>query len=359
MLALLGSFEVTVVTVFWMISAGLVSFSVGVCVLLSLRRYVRNKTALKRIKHNRIYDQLIGAALNEPNDYERRDAILQFDGMSSAFTRSVLNVFRTVRGSHADALRAIIWNLGLEKKIIDATRKGSRGNRMRAVQVLSYLESEAAFDCIRAHLKSNNRYERLTAARALARRRSLADCSAVVASLASAFPRNTDLISEVLVGFGAGIQPGLEDIVRRSERKIVITACLKALVALSPATTSLDLAELARDPDSRVRASAIWLSTNCTDQSGEDLLAAGLSDNAIAVKIRSAKIACDIARRDLTPQLYQLTKDPSFWVRYWAIRAIWKLGRNGRQMVKSLAQGAEAGSEMAANVALEMEAAHG
>jgi len=172
-----------------MISAGLVSLSVFLCSLLSMRRYARNVMDRIRKRHNKIYDQMIGEVLNNPKDEVAREALLKYKGWSSAMTRSVLNYFRTVRGKRANALRALIWNSSLEQRIIAATERGTRGRRMRAVQVLSYLDSDTAFDCIRRHLKSKNRYERLTAARALARQKSFYDCGAVVASLSSAFPK--------------------------------------------------------------------------------------------------------------------------------------------------------------------------
>ena len=152
----------------------------------------------------------------------------------------MLNFFRTVRGERAAELRALILGTSFEQRIIDATQKGTRGARMRALQVLSYLESERAYACIREHLKSKNRYERLTAARALARQKSYIDCSSVVASLASAFPKKPDLIAEVIANFGPEIQPGLEAIIRTSKRDTVRIACLEALILLSPASTALD-----------------------------------------------------------------------------------------------------------------------
>lgn len=354
-----GNFSVTIVSVIWTISASLVTLSACVCGMLTLRRSVRNAIDRKRVRHNQIYDRLIADVLNKPECAKSHRALIKFRGLSSAMTRSMLNYFRTVKGQRANDLRAFICNSKLERRIILATRKGTRGRRMRAVQVLSYFETEAALHCIRGHLKSQDRYERLTAARALARQKSLGDSSAVLASLATAFPKKPDLIAEVLESFGPAIQPRLEYIARTSNRDTAIIACLMALRALGPAATELDLSLFMERESADVRGAAISLSAVCADASCADLLPIGLSDNAIGVKIRSAKIACDVARKDLTPHLYALTKDPAFWVRYWAIRGIWKLGRTGRQMVASLASSDEVGSEMAAHVALEMEAAGG
>lgn len=349
----------TVVTIIWSISGGLLAISVFLCTLLTFRRCTRNFVDRARIRHNAKYDELIAEVLNNPSDPDARKRLFKYRGSATALNRSLLNYFRTVRGRHADALRQLIRTSNFERRILSATQNGTRGRRMRALQVLSYVQTPAALNCVRRHLRSSNRYERLTAARALARQKSLSDCGAVVASLASSFPRKPQLVAEVLVSFGAEVQTPLERIILKSNREIVITACLEALVVLSPVTTNLDLSALMRRQNSDVRAAAVSLSAISDDTSGADLLVSGLKDDAIAVKIRAAKIACEVSRRDLAPQLYTLTKDPSFWVRYWAVRAIWKLGRTGRQMVASLARENEPGSEMAAGVLLEMEAANG
>ena len=353
-----ASSEFDLVTSIWAIAGVLVSVSVLVCLYLSIRRLRRNYLDRIRERDNHTYDHLIGEVLNKPDDEDAKAQLSRFRGVPSALSRSVLNYFRTVRGRRADDLRSLISSTRLEKQIIKATRKGTRGHRMRAVQVLSYLESDNSLTCIRRHLRSNNRYERLTAARALARRKSLSDCGDVVASISSAFPDKQYILAETLLQFGPEVQTALEHIAARSQRKNVVAACLEALVMLAPASTSLDLEQLMADPDARVRAAAISFSVYSEDVNKSDLLLRGLADDAIKVKIRSAKIASDISRSDAAPLLYKLTRDDAFWVRYWALRGLWRLGKTGRQMVEAIARSNEIGSQMAVDVAREMAASH-
>ena len=357
LLALPESFEAAVPVVIHWVTIAFLAVSFLVCLAMYLRRFWRNFVDRTRIRHNHKYDELITYMLSLPGDEHAQKALLTFRGLPSALSRSMLNFFRTVRGVQARHLSELVSNSVLERRIIKATRKGTRGYRMRALQVLSYLETERSLDVVRKHLKSHNRYERLTAARALTRRKSYADFAAIVASLSAAFPRRTDLLAEVIVNFGPEIQPALEDVFRQSRRARVRVACLAALKRLAPASTSLDLSQLMDDPSDAVRAAAISLSAICDDSGRSDLLLTGLSDDTIAVKISSAKVAGAVSRPDTAPFLYKLSNDPSFWVRYWAVRALWNLGRTGQQMVASIASSNDANSVMAADVIREMEAA--
>ena len=356
--ALLGNSESILILWLWGAAGVLLALSAYMCLYLSVRRYFRNGLTYFRERHNAKYDKLISDVLNNPTDEDARRRLLKFSGLSTGLTRSLLNYFRTVRGRRAEELRTLISSSNLEQRVIKATRRGTRGYRMRAVQILSYLDTKSSLECIRSHLSSRDRYERLTAARALTRRNALEDCADVVASISAAFPKKIDLLAEILVNFGPAVQSQLEEIVNTTRRDNVIAACLEALADLAPAKTALDLTRLMRSKDNRVRAAAVALSAVSEDPIRADLLLKGLSDSTIKVKIRSAKIACGVSRRDAAPQLYVLTKDPNFWVRYWAMSALWKLSSTGRQMVTSIAKSSEPGSEMAADVAREMGAGY-
>ncbi len=358
MLGLPGNFEAALPILIHWVTAAFLAASFLICLVLYIRRFARNALYRMRQRHNQHFDMLITQVLDYPDDDERRLALLKHRGLPSALARSMLNFFRTIRGARAERLSALISNTVLEQRLIKATRKGTRGYRMRAVQVLSYLETERSLRVVRKHLKSRNRYERLTAARALTRRKSYQDFADIVASLSSAFPRRTDLLAEVIVNFGPEIQTALETVFRQSRRTRVRVACLDALKRLAPARTSLNLSELMEDNAPKVRAAAISLSAICEDASQSDLLLKGLADDAISVKISSAKVASMVSRPDTAPQLYKLSQDSHFWVRYWAVRAMWGLGKTGRQMVTSIAGSDDIGSAMAASVLQEMEAAH-
>ena len=353
------NFEAVLPAIFHWITAGLLMVSMVICAFLYVRRHWRNFVDRLRARHNQTYDNLINQLLNDPADKAVQDKLLKYRGLPSALSRSMLNFFRNVRGVQAQRLCELVSNSELEKRIIHATEKGTRGYRMRALQILSYLDSDASLQIIREHLKSENRYERLTAARALTRRKSYSDFSSIVASPVVAFPNRTDLLAEIIVNFGPDIQQALESVFRQSKRTRVRVACLDALQRLAPARTALNLSALMEDASPAVRAHAVSLSAICQDENDSDLLLQGLADEAISVKISSAKVAAKTARPDAAPLLYQLSTDPHFWVRYWSMRAMWGLGKTGRQMVNAIATSDEAGRVMAENVALEMEAAHG
>ena len=358
LLALPENSEAIVPYIIHWVTIAFLAVSFLLCAAMYVRRFWRNFVERQRARHNQVYDDLINQVVSHPGDEQAQNALLAYRGLPSALSRAMLNFFRTVRGSQAQYLSDLVSNSALERRMIKATRKGTRGYRMRALQVLSYLETRRSLGVVRKHLKSRNRYERLTAARALTRRKSYPDFAAIVISLSTAFPRRTDLLAEVIVNFGPEIQPALETVFRESRRTRVRVACLAALRHLAPARTSLDLSQLMEDRSDAVRAAAISLSAICDDAGQSDLLMKGLSDEALAVKISSAKVACDVVRPDTAPRLYALSQDPHFWVRYWAVRGLWSLGRTGQQMVAAIANSDDAGSAMASDVMREMEAAH-
>ena len=206
-LALPGNFEAAVPVVIHWLTAAFLAVSFLICLMMYLRRFWRNYIERMRERHNQTYDELINQVLSNPGDNLAHQALLTFRGSPAALSRSMLNFFRNVRGVQAVHLSALVSNSALERRIIKATHKGTRGYRMRALQVLSYLETERSLSVVRGHLKSRNRYERLTAARALTRRKSYSDFASIVSSLSTAFPRRTDLLAEVIVNFGPEIHP--------------------------------------------------------------------------------------------------------------------------------------------------------
>lgn len=351
MLDLLINIDLSLLTLFWAISISLIGVSICLCVTLSLRRIIRNYNKNNRLKKQSEFKFLLNTALK--SNFEANDNLVFNIENSTVFNEVFLNYFRTLNGKRAETLRTIAEHIDIEPQIIKSTEMGTIGRRMEAMQVLSYLNSQASLLSIHAGLSSSKKYIRLTSARCLTRRKADVFINDIIESISTAFPSDPQLLADILFRFGAHISSVLETHIRNSDNVCVQAACLEALVLIMPAETSLDLDALLENPDDGVRAAATSLSTITAHNSSGDVLMHALSDSATKVKIRAAKLAYIARRTDTISSLYKLSQDPLLWVRYWSIKAIWNTGRQGKKLVETMSRGSDATSRMAREVSLE------
>jgi len=262
----------------------------------------------------------------------------------------LLHYFRTLKGDEHKRLVNMVAYTDIENEIIEATSSGIRGNRMAALNTLSYLKSLKSSQVIFDNLYSDEKYVRLTAARGLVRRDGLPYLPLIIQALIEAFPEDPKLLAGIIAKFGREAVKPLEDLIRASANTRVKTACLEALVLIMPPSTSLNLGELMESDDAAVRAVAVSLSCFSKHPDQSDPLRMGLQDEATVVKMRAVKMANDLKRSDLTPELFKLSTDPVMWVRYWALKAIWNGGTSGEKFIQSLNET----NDMASKVAREI-----
>ena len=351
MLDLLKNFEFSFNSILWIILLSLLALSFLICLGLCARRTYRNNKNNNKLKEQSKFEISLNRALQENSDVIHKS---QYTFKKTIIINEILlRYFRTLKGKRADTLRRIIKSLQIEKHIQNATKTGTMGRRMEAMQILSYLDSQASLQTIHQGLYAPNKYIRLTAARCLIRRQADVFVDNVVMSLDSAFPDDPQILADILYRFGARITPQLESYIRSSQNDNIKTACIEALVLLMPPTTSLELDTLMDSSNERVRAATVSLSEVTSNQSKDDILIRALADPATKVKIRAAKIAYSSKRSDTISLLFKLTKDPILWVRYWSTLAIWNTGRQGRKLVETIAKGDDSAARMAREVALE------
>lgn len=352
MLVSLTSANVNLLMVFWGLTLSFLAISIFLCAAIAFRRIWRNRQALKRDKQRAHLQSFLSLALREDKENYKLSEAPECETPEMA--RVLLHYFRTLKGEALERLQEKISGSEWEARLIENTREDIRGVRMRCLRTLSYLGTQHSLQVIFDNLSSKDKYVRLTAARCLVRRRTYCYLGPIIESLSEAFPRNYKLLAGVIAQFGADSIDTLESYIRRSKDGVVKTACLEAMVLIMPAKTSLNLAALMDDETESVRAAALSLSAVSAYGEGEDPLRLGLSDTATSVKIRAAKMACDLKRRDITADLYKLSDDSVMWVRYWALRAIWMSGEAGQKFVNSLAPN----QLMAQKVALEMRSGY-
>jgi len=270
------------------------------CAAITLRRAFRNRYIRDRQKRKVDYQIFLRDIIRAgPNSYPilKHEPACHIDDKAAVF----LHYFRTLKGEKFEALQDLISGSDVEAEIIKTSYEGTRGTRMQAVKMLSYLNSQTSLEKIYGHLSSQDKYIR-----------------------------------------------------RRLNNSTGIAACLEALVLIMPPKVDLDFTTLMTHANPAVRSAAVALSSVTAHSNAIDLLKLGLSDEEVSLKIRAAKIACDLKRTDLTSEFYALTASPIMWLRYWAMRAIWASGPSGEKFLASLSKT----HPMAEKVTLEMRSGY-
>ena len=344
--------DYTLLTIFRTITLSFLTVAATLCLFIVLRRMVHNRLKARRSLSKARFQDFLIKLINS----DQPDANLDHSPACDIRDRTEIFVhyFQTLRGEKLKVLADMISASRVEADIIKATRHGVRGLRMRAVRTLSYLNTQASLQVIYESLFSVDKYVRLTAMRCLIRRRAACYLPDIIDSFIEAFPKDYKLLAGILADFGGDITQTLENLIVTSDDDTVVSACLEALCLLRPSATDLNFEALLHTQSETVRAAAVALSSITTHPGTPDILRLGLRDDAVSVKIRAAKMACELKRSDLTSDLYALTKDPVMWVQYWALKAIWVTGASGQKFVNALSQS----DSMAADVSMEMRSGY-
>jgi len=348
---LLKNIDFSLNVVLWMISLSMLVISFFICLLLCLRRIYRNRINIKRLDKQSNFESSLNLALKSDINAINSSTFNVDD--PTIINEVLLKYFRMLAGERVNTLRTIIQYLKIEKQIQESTKSGTTGRRMEAMQILSYLQSQASLLTIHEGLFSSNKYIRLTAARCLTRRKADIYIDDIIYYINSAFPNEEKLLADILFRFGPRITDILEAYANFDCNDCIKAASLEALVLIMPPKTSLDINNLLENPDEKIRAAALSLSDVTTHGSKNDILIKALDDSSIKVKIRAAKIAYNTRRIDTISPLFQLAQHPMLWVRYWSIKAIWNTGRQGRKLIETMGRGNDPSARMAREVTLE------
>ena len=353
MLDLLRGIENILLFTLLAISASLVIVAVLTAIILSLRRLYRNQRDAKTVVRQKRFEAFIQKRLGDTDLAIDLDIPPDIRQDRTAIVTALLKFFKIVRGEDSSRLKILVEELHLEPIVLEATKIGNRGKRMRALTVLSFLHTRSSLMTIAEHLYSEDKYIRLSVARCLARRGVLSLLSEVSESVSTAFPKDEKIMADVLLRFGPDAVPLLESLVERSKSKTIAAGALEALILLRPANTKLDLSDMMFAKDARIRAATVDFSTVCEYDHSREILSMGLADESLKVKIRSLKIALREQRPETFSNLYKLMHDPHLWVRYWAMRASLKSGTSGMTLMRSISRRDGQLGKLAGEVLLE------
>jgi len=165
MLDLLKNIENVLLFSLWCLSASLIIASLAMAFWLCFRRLRRNaRDAGIRDRQERFENYLQELLMLEkfPRDFELP---LDIRSDRTAVTAGLLKFFKLVSGEDALKLKIIVEKLDLETVIQKAITWGNRGKRMRAFNVLSFLDSRSSLKTITKNLYDSDKYIRLSVAR--------------------------------------------------------------------------------------------------------------------------------------------------------------------------------------------------
>ena len=351
MLDLLKNTEDVLLFTLWCISASLIILSIAVALWLSFRRVHRNQRDAKIMAHQVEFEGYLQELLSKETFPSEFILPAHIRSDRTAITAGLLNYFKLVQGEDALKLKIIVKRLDLESVVQAAITWGNRGKRMRAFNVLSFLDTSSSLKTICKYLYTSDKYVRLNVARCIARRKVISLISEVAESLSFAFPNDEKIMSDVLSRFGPKAVPRIEAMAEQHTDPTVIAGILEALILMRPERSQLDMSKFIEHPDDRVRAAAVELSTILNTQ--DDLLLTGLADSSRKVKIRSLKVAAREKRSDTFADLYRLMNDPFMWVRYWAMQAALNTGQSGETLMRTLSRQHTAVGDLAVDVLRE------
>ena len=332
------------------------SFSAFACLVLVLRRVIRNYQARRHERNKAEFTDIVGRI------FERKLGRVPPKKCNRFTPRVVSEVllfyFRTLELSYAQELRTFITEQKLESVLNKGLSQGVLGDRTRALQVLSYLETDSSLERLSKGLHQGSVYVWLVAARGLARREAYNYIPEIVEALEGSFSRKSKFLKSIFVRFGVNGVPYVERILNETSDESVTIACLETIAHFGATKSRVDPTLYLPHADDDVRAAALVLLAAKDGPAVMGYINGDLSEESVTIRMRAAKLAYKVKRPEFSMQLIDLLEDSHFWVRYWAARAIHALGPSGRDILTAIAKETTKAGRMAGDVLLEMDAAN-
>ena len=327
-------FDLNLLRFLWQIAFAFAGISVLMVVSLAYRRAIENQLMQQRQEAKQSFrtelSNMIGRQIL-PHPSTRPEIAPE---NLPAFVEACLGFFRNLSGPDQNHLARILQIWELEPALHNIIQTGERGYKIRALSLLSFLQSDTSINLLESALDDPDPYIQLSAIRCLARRGSLGSLNRILDALRKLDWDNALPIADAFQRFDRRIIPDLEDVVCSADDPVLRLAALQALVLLKPMQTKLDLSDCMQDDNPELRAATVALSEYVTCRSGQDILGMGLSDDSSIVRIRAIKALLNHRRMDLLGRVHACLEDPDWWVRYWAGHAIYNLGESGIEILK-------------------------
>lgn len=247
-----------------------------------------------------------------------------------------LDLLRTLRGGRADRMVTLLTRWGVENYLLKTSEQGGRGERIRALTLLSFFESEDSLLALLEQTDSQSTYVRLAALRGLARRNASADLMAICRHLGN--DTNTRMLADILARFPSGTAPDICKLASGAsadEVRLAAVIALGAIGALEGTDTLMDLAR--EDENEDIRAQSIEALAKIGDRRAEAPVMAALQDLSPGVRARAASAAGKMRIISAIPYLNAQLADDDWWARFRAAESLLKFGDRGVALLRSVA----------------------
>lgn len=259
----------------------------------------------------------------------------------SLFADFVLQLAESLEGEDIDGLRSVLGACGILDRAIDDVTDRDRHKAIDAILLLGRMRETRAAPALRRVIAESPREDVGFAASAtLAQLRDPRDSRAVLDRLTSAPRRSEQSIGQVLLEFGPGVAPELEEVLRTGassrraeEMAIELLGALRHLPALP-----LLAARAGSDRSPELRRRAVRALGRLESFEAVPVVHEAAYAAEEPVRLEAVSALRRIGAEDSTPVLQARLEDSAPLVRHAAAIALCELGPRGRALVETCAR---------------------
>lgn len=358
MLGLASGSKEALLTAIWTATLYITVAALIVLIVLVVRRILMEKRKRARARNKaQITKLLLGAmTLRERLPQEALPAANTID--PAVAVDAALDLLRAIEGEDERYITKVLRCWGLVEFAKERLRHGRRGQRIRALTLLSHFEDPDTLPLIADQTEASDPYVQLAAIRALADRGAVEELPRIIKALTEAQGTNPVMLADVLSRFGPKAGPALMDLALAKEAQLgARVAALRVLNTVGGFAPLKSVKALLDDPSPEIRAKAVMLLPKTDANAVAPCLLKALRDPSTFVRVRAARIAGNMNVVAAAPLLVLALKDSDWWMRYRAAEALAQFGGKGLQILKALAKGDDETAATAAQVVAETRAA--
>lgn len=339
----------------WMGVIALCVLSTIVMSSLIIRRIIQDFAARKNAKRAQELNRFIYAALKVKFPLTK-ESVPQLSRSDVTIALLVLlDMLRALRGEEAKRIIEISTLWRMSDRLENVVENGSKGQRIQALTLLSYIQDENARAILLASAEDMDIYVQMAALRGLAKRNEIEDLHFIVDCLARSLNTNTLLLADVLKQFGKPATPHLLHLANLDVKIEIRLAAIMALGFIGSLDAVDGLIALLQDERLDIRASAISALGRIGDRRAAEAILTNIEDDNDAVRIQVIRALGRIREISTMPKLHAALSDANWWVRYRAAEALFNLGSKGQALLRAVSKQTDNAGIIASQVLEELQ----
>jgi len=268
---------------------------------------------------------------------------------------ALLDMLRALRGKEAERIIEIAEMWRMSERLEEVVENGSKGQRIQALTLLSYIRDENARAILLASAEDMDIYVQMAALRGLAKRNEIEDLHFIVDCLSRSLNTNTLLLADVLKQFGKPATPHLLHLANLDAKVEIRLAAIMALGFIGSLDAVDGLIKLLDDERLDIRASAISALGRIGDRRAAETILSMIEDDNDAVRIQVIRALGRIRETSAMPKLLEALSDDNWWVRYRAAEALFNLGSKGQALLRAVSKQTDNAGIIATQVLEELQ----